>query len=238
MAMVVLWLSAFSAAKANPTLAFSAGIALYLSIYASFTLIPLLLLTPLVAATIWATREKSQRSLQGLAILNSAGAAGFLIMLLLFQVLFHYDILTRFSAALSAHQDIKSWMPGIDYTIAFAFINNVEFACGIGIAIAIVFVDQLAATIIGATQKRIDSAGYLVATVVMALVGLAIFGKVKAESARLWLFLVPLVCVVATNRIVRRFGTNPRHVVLFLLALQLVTTLVLKRYEDFWRPPA
>jgi hypothetical protein len=236
MAMVVLCLSAFAFARANLTLAFLAGLVLYLSLYASFSLIPLALLAPLVAVSLWASLRKSSNSVQELTTLIGVAAAGLLVTMLLFQALFHYGILTRFSAAISAHQDIKSWIPGFENTIAFAFIDQLEFACAIGLAVALIFLDQLVATTVDVTRKQIDAEGYLAASVAIVLFALAIFGKVKAESARLWLFLVPMVCVVVANRIVKRFGTNPRVVLLFLLLLQLVTSLLLKRYEDFYRP--
>lgn len=234
--MVVLWLGGLSSTRANPAIAFFAGAALYVSVYLSFSVLSLLLLCPLVIIILRASGEPTRRSLKTVAALLGTCAAGFLAALVLFRIALQYDMITRFSAAIAAHEDIKSWMPGIENVITFAFVNYVEFAFGVGIALTIVFLDQLGSTAIDLTHKEMNSVGLLATVLVTILLALGILGKVKAETARLWLYLVPVVCVVVAGRLLRRFPTSPVAALLLIISLQLVTTVLLKRYEDLWRP--
>jgi hypothetical protein len=181
-------------------------------------------------------REISAKSIRDVVGLVAVGFAGFLVSLLLLRFALNYDIVARYAAASAAHIDIKSWMPGLAQIVTFAFVDQVELACGMGVAAALVFYDQVASTAVDFTRKRTDAVGYLTAALVLVMLGLAVVGKVKAESARLWLFLVPVICLLVTQRIIRRFGPNPRAVLILILILQYASTLALKRFEDFYRP--
>ena len=231
----VLWLGGLAAASDRRLIAFLAGILLFLSLYVSFSLLPLLLLCPMVAGIVWASKQEAPMSVRPIASLIGAGIVGFLVALVVFRFLLHYDMFTRYSSAIAAHEDIKAWMPGIRNVIAFGSTSSVEFACGIGIALTVVFLDHLAATTVALGQGKTDAAGYLTVAIIIVWLGLVALGKVKSESARLWLFLLPVVALAASAWLVKRFPANPRIIVLFVFTLQIITALELKRFQDLFR---
>jgi len=234
--LIALWLGGLSTAADRVSVALLCGVTLFIALYVSFSLIPLLLLCPLLAGIIWLSRERAENSLKRFGVILGAGMIGFIAALLVFRVELQYDMFARYAAAIAAHVDIKAWMPGVQNVIAFGFVNNVEFACGLGVALTIIFLDQLITTTLASGRGGGDAAGYLAAAVAAVLLGLVIFGKVKGETARLWLFLVPVFALVGAARLVKRFPSSPRIIVLLVFILQIITAVELKRFQDLWRP--
>jgi predicted membrane channel-forming protein YqfA (hemolysin III family) len=78
-----------------------------------------------------------------------------------------------------------------------------------------------------------EPAAALALTVAAAGVMLAVFGKTQGEVARLWLFLVPCLCLVAARELVRRFGGSNAQALALLLLLQGGTVYLMKRFMDF-----
>ena len=233
--LLCVWLSALSVSRRNVYLVSLAGMLAFASTYTSFSMLALVPLCPLVMTGMWFTRDRANRSWRDLAALIAAFFAGYIVMLVAFRIVLNYDMVLRFSKAIAAHEDIKSWVPGIDNVIAFAFVDYVDFACGLGIPLAVVFLDQLSVSVRGLVRKDFDAVGLLSLTLGLILLGLGLFGKTKGETARLWLFLIPLVCIVAAGRLSQRFQNKVPRIIVLIVLLQFVTIILMKRYEDLWR---
>jgi hypothetical protein len=233
--LLCVWLSAASVTRRNLYLVSVAGMLTFASTYTSFSMLALIPLCPLVMTGMWFTSDRANRSWKDLAQLVAAFLAVYIVMLVVFRIVLNYDMVLRFSKAIAAHEDIKSWAPGIHNVITFAFVDYVEFACGVGIPLAVVFLDQLSASVQGIVRKDFDAIGLLSLALGLILLGLGLFGKTKGETARLWLFLIPLVCIVAAGRLSQRFQNKVPVVAVLIAILLFATAILMKRYEDLWR---
>jgi hypothetical protein len=68
----------------------------------------------------------------------------------------------------------------------------------------------------------------------LVFVALALFGRTKGEVARLWLFLVPTICVLAANELFMRVGRGRAWAIGALLVLQWGTVYLIKVNQDFF----
>jgi hypothetical protein len=71
-------------------------------------------------------------------------------------------------------------------------------------------------------------------TLVLSFLYLAFFGRTKAESARLWLFLVPMCSGLAATELAARYPDRRTTVTAAVLALQWLTVCLTKTGQDFW----
>lgn len=65
---------------------------------------------------------------------------------------------------------------------------------------------------------------------------LFLIGKTKAETARLWMFLLPVVCITSAGYL-DYMNNNPRArqaMVFIVLLLEFGTTYFILRYQDFF----
>ena len=76
------------------------------------------------------------------------------------------------------------------------------------------------------------AAAIAAATPVLRMI-IAFASKTVAETARLWLFLVPLIVLVATRELADLLPRRLWLGVELLAAVQLLTTFALKMWQDF-----
>jgi len=63
---------------------------------------------------------------------------------------------------------------------------------------------------------------------------LYLFGKTIAEVARLWIFLMPPICIAAAHQLTRVWADRRYQALSVVLMLQFVTVYFTKRFQDFW----
>jgi hypothetical protein len=71
----------------------------------------------------------------------------------------------------------------------------------------------------------------------LTIVILAVFGKTKAETARLWLFLSPFIALAAAHGLGQLAPYSKRLSALwltFLVAAQFLTNVAILRYQEFF----
>ena len=83
-------------------------------------------------------------------------------------------------------------------------------------------------------RLRVDRAALLSWTVFGAVLALAYLGQTKNEVARLWLFMVPLFCVLAADEIETRFRESGNMPLVLVALLQGGTVYVTKIMQDFY----
>ena len=193
------------------------GIAFYLVTWVSFALAPLAVVPPALA---WAMR-RADPALPSPVPAAAWAAAGFAAAWAGMALLCGYDAWSRFSQAMAVHEIAKAvdWSPG--NRLYYGALNLLEFALWSGPALVLLCVSEL--------RRGIGAPG---AGLLCLLAGMAIFGSTAGESARLWIFALPLGTLCAALHLGRRPDEGNRLLGL-ALAMQGILVLVLKRCQDF-----
>ncbi len=193
------------------------GIAFYLATWVSFALAPLAVVPPALA---WAMRrsDPAPPAPVSAAAWAAAGFAGAWVGM----ALCGYDAGHRFVQAVAIHEVAKAvdWSPG--NRLYFGALNLVEFALWSGPPLVLLC----------AAELRRRGGGAPGVSLLCLLGGLAALGSTAGESARLWIFALPLAALCAALHLGRRPGEGSRLLGLALV-MQGILMLVLKRYQDF-----
>ena len=193
-----------------------AGAACYLATWVSFALAPLAVV-PLALA--WANREAAPIASR----LSAAtwAVAGFAATYTAMAVICGYDAWDRFAQAVAIHEAGKAVDWSLGNRLYYGALNLLEFALWSGPALVLLCVAEL--------RRGVGGPG---AALLALLAGMAIFGATAGESARLWIFALPLAVLCAALHVGRRPEEGGRLLGLALV-MQGILTLVLKRYQDF-----
>lgn len=153
-------------------------------------------------------------------------AVGLAAALLLGWLVLHYDIVARFAAAVAYHQNWRPWPESLLAWPYFGGLNLLEFGVWLGAPLAVLW----AARVAGGVGRRIPARELVLPATVLLL---AFGARTQGETARLWLFLVPLVCLAVARGLDELGPVVGARLFLLTAALQLVTVLVIKANLDF-----
>jgi hypothetical protein len=214
-------------------LAVLCGALFYFTVYFSFGLavIGLLFLAPVLASM-------TDGKIPGLGRLIRYGGGilfGGILLHIPAVILLKYDIALRYANAWANHISWKGWENTFTTYLDAGFTNIVEFSVWIGIPLTICFLAGLSNAIRTFRERKTDGAGYFHLSLTGIFIFLLALGKTKAEVARLWLFLVPFVCI-PVSEFIRRQAWSHRDKTLFTLSILLLefgTTCFTLRYQDF-----
>lgn len=230
----------------------AAGVVIYLSLFITFSLAPVVPLVILwigieyVLPYFSIDKEKKLDLLTVFKIVLGL-AVGWLVMMILFKYLLNYDFLTRYSTALAQHRDIRHFYPGIRQIIDAMILNNTEFGVWTGFPIILLFLSRLVKTVVAYVRRtacRLDS---LMVAFIATFMALNLFGQTKGEVGRLWIFLLPLVALFAADEIKNVFSYLPempgKHTgkridirklvaVLMVICLQLMSTMIIYKCQN------
>lgn len=170
------------------------------------------------------------------SLLEYAGMvlAGFALAGVLVWLTVGYNPIIRYLVAMDYHGSLKA--AHVPFMLPVGFANLAEFLTWAGMPLS-----GLAgyAAWLAWTRWREDHVGPdrllgLAAGLALTLVYFAFFAKTISEVARIWLFLVPLLCLLAA-RGMTLLDWRARHwVVAAMLLLQLVTVYLTKVNQDFY----
>lgn len=208
-------------------LAFLAGILFFLVSYLSFGMLPLAVV--FFGALI--LYYKPSISLK----LISLFAIGFALPLLALFLAFDYNFYTRYVEALARHHNTKGWEGTWQVFRDANTTNVIEYYIWIGIPLATCFIYGLLSSWRFFRANRLY---FLLTISLLASMALIImFGKTKSETARLWMYLNPYVCLVAAmaiNSLSQKKELVHKGFVIFIVLAQFFVDVVLLRYQDFY----
>lgn len=214
--------------------ALAAGASLYI---AAFFQLPLVFAAPLIFALVAAERfTRDPLPLCRARLLEYAGmtAAGFGIAAALGWVLLNYNPAVRYLAAMGYHGSLKAAQAPA--TLPFGLFNLAEFFTWAGVPL-------VGLGIAGLTRawrhwrcglrRGPDGLLGLAAALGLVLIYFAFFARTISEVARLWLFLVPVLCLLAGRGAALLGWRAGGGAVGLLLGLQVLTAYVMKVNQDF-----
>jgi hypothetical protein len=230
------WMAVESQARRSVTWAFVTGACLYLSAFFTFAL---LLAIPMAAAFAVAERLQStlarSRESHGRALLKTgiAAAAGFIFVGLEFRFAYGYDFFARLEAASLYHAGWRNWQGGAFETFYFAWLDYLEFAIWVGIPLTLLSLAAERRAILRAVNGNMRGLVLPSLVVLLSFLYLGFFGRTKAESGRLWLFLVPMCCGLAAVELRERYPVRWGSFTTIVIALQWLTVYLTKMGQDF-----
>jgi hypothetical protein len=226
-------LAAISTSRRTLFPALAAGAVAYLAVYCSFGLACVVPLA--IAVSVIVSRTKAEpgkgaywyRAMLGLIL-------GFLVLDLINRAAFNYDIWARFRYSMAHHIGLKGYEYNLRNVMYFSFSNLLEQMVWTGLPIYLLAWVGMLASVWAALRRRLD-AGSLLSLALLALIAtLLLFGRTFSEVARLWLFLVPVFCVVAAWQMNIRASLSRYWVTALVVVLQWGTTYLTKHFQDFY----
>lgn len=230
------------------------GIFNYLIIFVSFSLMPVFVFSALIFGCLYLKyitdkSSNSKNDILGLSIQVTFYFIGLGLMYILFSQFLNYNIILRYYRAMEYHFAWNHWVNAPKYILYFAWFNTMEYLCGIGIALSYFFAFSISnyakrinrvKNIVKANKLKIgrifevkDLVKITTSFILITYIILAFFGKTKAETARLWLFLTPFICLITADYIINHFKKDYKSAITIILILQLITTYILKFSQDF-----
>jgi hypothetical protein len=230
MTTLYLWSQAFLAC--NYPMAVLAGMVAYISLFVTFSLLPVMPLGILVLLAFFGENKNAPRKLFSLIKIIGLFAIGYLICDVLARLLFNYDIMLRYENAMTFHRAWKTWIPGTRFTLYFAFLNYLEFACWTGFPLAILFLANSSRAVLGIARKNLNTENIFSISLIVILFMLGFFGKTKNETGRLWIFLIPFACALIAYEIQSRYDTKSNLVFKLILVSQFAIIACSKFNQD------
>ena len=230
----------YGAVLRNTTLIVLAGVISSLSVYISFSLlvVPVFILFILLLdrmKSLLSTKPENAKPPDPVLASNAKFflySVGFVAVNASLFFLLNYNLLTNYLFILSNHQTFKitDWSVGI--TLYVGGLDILEFALWVGLPLFSLSISHALREFRQMTAQNdiytLSASAYL-----LVLFGLAFLGRTVAETARLWLFLTPLVVIFAGREITLIFWRSPWKAVMSLALIQTVYTFVIKMWQDF-----
>lgn len=200
------------------------GTFVYLSLYFSFSLIPMIMVFGLwVILEVW--RNWHANDLHAHLKLALGSMIGFFLLFLLLYFTFNYSPLIRYQNAIAVHEVQRFQPVSIRNYISLYLLNNTEFFTWIGLPIAITTILAAIHSSINFLWGRWTSIESLLIAFLITYVFLNHFSKTVSEVARLWLFFVPLICIFSIDFI--QVKMKKKAFISILLFCQLITMLLI-----------
>ncbi len=224
--------------------AFALGLFLYLAVFFAFTMLPLYPFAFLyLAADYWINRQDKglrQQIFMGLAI-----AAGTLLLYVLFRLLLNYDFLPRFEKTVAINHNFDFYLrvgrqpPSIPESLptrlaqilGAAWLNNLDFAAGMGFPIYVLFVVQGVRLLYRLWRRSASPSDAVLGALLLSFLVLNMAGTAQGEVPRLWLFWLPMVVMLAALQIETWIKDHPR-LLLGLALVQLITLFLTFHFQD------
>lgn len=231
LASVTVMVIGFAVLRGSGWLALLAGALVYTGAYFSFSLLPLLglaLAWPLVR--FFAGRGAVKPSDTGRVLVGLA--AGIALAWMIGLVLLGYDPVARYANAFLFHRQVKNVQLSAGSLLDDLVLNNLEFALWSGAALYVLGILGCIVALRQVVVRRMDEKHVLALAFAVAYLVLNLGGQTRGEVGRLWIFLLPVVAIVA-SRPAMRVLPNPNRSAILVLGLQLVTAGAAFIYLDF-----
>lgn len=229
--VLLIWPAIRLAEKGNFWQALGLGALLYLALFLAFALLPAIFMVFLLLGFHFFLFGKTRASFWRTLSLAGGLVVGILGAYCFFSSVFGYDALTRYIHAMEMHRLAKHYQADWAALPAIILLNNFDFALGAGFAtlllLGVIVVSSISNVFRGQTQ-RMD---WVILAFAGMVVALNLAGQTRSETARLWLFLLPLTAVFAADFFSRLFRRNWLY---WLIIFQLLTTFFVYRFQRFY----
>ena len=230
--ILCLWLEFRAVSRGSFWLGFIAGCMVYLAIFVSFSLLPLLVMGP-VLIVLWALVNKDKDENKKLMRVFFGMLLGVLMMEMLFRTLFGYNALHRFENAIIFHRIVKSYKPGLSQVLIAVVQNNLEFTFWAGVPIMLLALSRWKRAALRLIRGRLENLDLIAVASFVTYIGVNVLGQTRGEAGRLWIFMVPVFILLAYDEV--RYLFARRSLAIYcLLGCQLITTFLIYKFSYFF----
>jgi len=214
----------------SPIRGFLLGVYLNLTLFLSFSLLPLVALS-IIWIMVDYLSNRATRQLRPTIIVLISVITGFLAAYLTLAGIFNYDFIIRYQNALAQHREFMQFELTMHYLRDSIILNNVEFATWIGIPVFLIFLARAGRAVRAFIKREQRALDWLVAAFTAMYIGLNALGQTMGEVGRLWIFMMPMIAFFAASELkaifkMKRFGLAT------MLALQLITVIMIYKFQD------
>ena len=232
-----VWLIVLVIRRESLVWAFLLGALLYLFVFFAFTMLPLYPFAGLyLILRFW--RSGGGRRWQQPVRMAAAIGLGTLVLYFLFLNSLHYDFFPRFERTMAINHNFDFYLrvghpppvgpesvsTRLGQIVNAAWINNLDFAAGIGFPIYILFVAQAVRRVWAFFKHEAVPGDVILMSLLLSFVVLNLLGTAQGEVPRLWLFWLPMIAIFAAYEL---DAHAHRRLLLFGLGLAQFITLVL-----------
>jgi hypothetical protein len=161
-------------------------------------------------------------------------AAGFAMLHGLFLSVFHYNCIIAYERAMSMHVIWKVTDWTMARTLYCGVLDIFETMVWIGIPLSFLFVFGLFGVLRNGLARPVSLHTVVALSTVAIILLLAFGGRTASEVARLWIFMVPLLTLGAGSFLFKLFPRRPIWGLAWIMGLQFLSILMIKRYFDFY----
>ena len=204
---------------------------MYFSAFMSFSLLPLTAIA-LSFPVILGLLSLQPRKVGHLAAITATMICGGALAWVAVKAIYGYDPVARYSAAMQLHRALKGFHFDLSSLRQNAVLNSVEFVMAIGAPVILLFMISSAVSL----QRIMRGAGSpreaFVCAVLCAILLLYVMGQTRGEVARLWLFLLVPVSLIAAPS-VRKFFRPSIRGFMWLFSMQMLIAVLTFMNMDF-----
>lgn len=232
LSVLIVGCTALALDRDSRSYALVAGCLFYFAVFCSFGLV---LIAPLVVVPFidaWSRGTPARQWVRPIAYVGVGSIACDLIA----RVGFSYRIFVRYDAVRKAALAWRGWDGTLDTLMRASLTNLVEFSIWSGVALVVAIVCVSAISFDRILHRAPAQPGlWLGPLLTLTILALMLLTKTKAESSRLWLFLVPFCCI-CTAWLVQRGDAVGRRWLRWglVVACQLSTTIALLAHSVFF----
>lgn len=212
--------------------AFTTGVFLYFVIFFSFSLIPLLALLMIWMLLIFINgKSKSDRLIVVKLLVFTV--LGFGLTHVIFFYGLQYNFIARYLDAMAHHRLEKDYEPGLGWMVYAFLINNLEFLLWSGIPVVLLAISRVIRAGNNLIKRRTNNLDLLSLSFAGTFIAVTLFGQTRGEVGRIWMFMLPVVSLLAANELVTISGRR-KNGVLLLIAIQLITTYLIFKFQYYF----
>lgn len=205
-------------------MAMSLGVVVYISSFITFAMLPSIGLF-----CIWLTASyvtyRGNRNRTRIFKLFLGFVLGFGITYLIFYYSLNYNPIHRYQMATYYHREIKDYAITL-HTIIVAFVNNsVEYFTWTGIPLFFLVASFCIKSIYKISTGNHEDIHIFTLSSVLLYFALNVLSQTHGEVQRMWIFLSPVIVIIAVAELNDRFNNNHKIVVLSLLVIQFCTAI-------------
>ncbi len=218
--MLTAWLTFVTIQRANMMMAILLGIILYVDVFITFSLLPVAGFVCVWVLLNWLISSRERRGLltrQTLLIF-----LGFFATYLIILIFGRYDPWVRYQNAFISHREIKNFSFELSQFSTTISLNNFEFLFWIGFPIGFLFLTNVIDAFRKMLRRIYTPAVLFSLTTFIIFVILNLIGQTRGEVGRLWLFITPMVVLLAGDSLHKM----PNWVQDTIILLQSLTTIL------------